>query len=158
MDIVLYKNFSVYNKLNKNITAVATFQAVQAVEPIDDNDITLKVAVGNNVVKWSNCNYFQFDGAYYFIDSIEHQNNGLVNINGNMDMLMTYKEAIKELSVQATRTTSHGTSRAEDSLRLISADSTKTVKEFPKQLNETESGGVYIISTSQSGYTLPEEG
>lgn len=154
MDIVLYKNFSVYNKINKNITAIKTFQAVQAVESINDSDITLKVAVGNNVVKWDNCNYFQFDGAYYFIDGgVEHLNNGLVNINGNMDLLMTYKEAIMQLNVRATRSTNLGSGRAEDDTRLFSVDSVKSVITFPNQLDDTQSGGLYIMATSQSGYT-----
>lgn len=156
MNIVLYKNLSVSNKLNKDLTTVTTLQSVQAVEPIDDSDITLKVAIGNNTVKWSNINYFSFDGAYYFIDSVEHLNNGLVNINGSMDLLMTYKSAINQLQVTATRTTSNGTDRAEDSLRLASVDSERIVREFPNKIDETEEGGFYVISTSQSGYTTEE--
>lgn len=153
MDVTLYKNFSVENKLTKNITQVAKYTAVQVVEPTDDHDVQLRMTVPTDTLKWSNVNYFEFDGAYYFLESVDKEANSISIVNGRMDLLMTYKSAIQALSVLPERSTSHGSMRIEDQNRRITADSTRTVVSFPKSIPDTEAAGVYILTSAQSGYT-----
>ena len=152
MDLTLYKNFSVYNKINKNITTIANYPGEQMVESINDNDISVRFTGGTDV-SLDNCNYFAWDGAYYFVESIDYEAQNIKIINGTLDLIMTYKSAIMQLNVRATRSTNLGTGRAEDTERLYSVDSNKSVISFPNLLNETESGGMYCLVTSQSGYT-----
>lgn len=153
MDIILYKNFSVENKINKNITTVATYAGTQMVEPYDDHDITVKFTVANSLLKWSNINYMQVDGAYYFVDSVEHLADGVELVHGRMDLLMTYKNAIGSLKVLAERSTSHGSTRIYDVNRLLSVDSVRTVAVWPLKVLGSEAAGCYVLTTAQKGFT-----
>lgn len=153
MDVTLYKNFSVENKLDKNLTQVAKYSGVQVVEPVDDYDVQIRMTVPTDTLKWSNVNYFEFDGAYYFLESVNKEANSISVVNGRMDLLMTYKSAIQNLSVLPERSTSHGSMRLEDQNRRISVDSVRTVVSFPNSISGSEGMGVYIVTTAQSGYT-----
>ena len=164
MDLVLYKNFSVANKLTKNITAVASFPGVQLIQPLDryqsgqavqavnDGEVSVRMTVPTDDLRWDHVNYFEWDGAYYFLTSVDKVANGISVINGEMDLLMTYREGIKGLNVKLRRSTSHGTSRAEDELRQYSVSSDRAVALFPKKFGETENTGSYVFVTSQKGY------
>ena len=153
MDVTLYKNFSVENKLNKNLTQVAKYAGIQVVEPTDDYDIQIRMTVPTDTLKWSNVNYFEFDGAYYFLESVDKQANSISVVNGRMDLLMTYQSAIQALSVLPERSTSHGSMRLEDQNRRITVDSVRTVVAFPNTISGSEGMGAYIVTTAQSGYT-----
>lgn len=153
MDIILYKNFSVENKLEKSITAVATYTGQQMPEAYDDYDIAVKFTVPNATLKWSNVNYMKVDGAYYFVESVEHLRENIELVKGRMDLLMTYKDAIKSLRVLAERSTSHGSTRLDDENRLLSVDTTRVVSTFPNKILGGEMSGRYILTTAQKGYT-----
>lgn len=152
MDVTLYKNFSVENKISKNLTQVAKYAAVQMVEPVNDAEISLRVTIPSDTVKWDNVNYFEWDDAYYFVESVNFVANGLSEINGRMDLLMTYRTAINGLQVRLNRSSSHGSSRLEDDLRHYSISSSKAVVAFPRPFAETQAGGSYVFVTSQKGY------
>ena len=153
MDVTLYKNFSVENKLNKNLTSVANYAGVQVVEATDDFDVSIRMTVPTDTLKWSNVNYFAWDGAYYFLESVEKQANNISVVHGRMDLLMTYKAAIAQLTVSAARSTSNGSGRLADDRRDITVDSTRTVISFPNPISESEAMGTYLLVTSQKGYT-----
>lgn len=153
MDVILHKNFSVPNKLTKNITQVARYQGVQLVEPVNDAEVSIRMTVPTDDLRWDAVNYFEWDGAYYFLSSVDKLANGLSVINGEMDLLMTYREAILRLSVTAERSSSHGSPRLEDSLSQLSVDAERIEIEFPNAPSDEESGGFYILTTSQSGYS-----
>lgn len=153
MDVTLYKNFSVPTKITKNITQVAKYTGIQVVEPTDDYDVQIRMTVPTDTLKWSNVNYFEFDGAYYFLESVDKQANSISVINGRMDLLMTYQSAIRALSVLPERSTSHGSMRLEDQNRRITVDSVRTVVAFPNPISGSEGMGAYIVTTAQSGYT-----
>lgn len=152
MDVTLYKSFSVENKIEKNITQVAKYTAVQLVNPTDDFDVEIQMTVPTNTLRWDNVNYFEWDGAFYFLESVDKQNNAVSVIKGRMDLLMTYKTAIKQLNVRLVRSTNLGSPRAEDDLRQYSVDSNKATVTFPKKFADTEATGNYIFVTSQRGY------
>lgn len=154
MDVTLYKNFSVENKLSKNLTQVARYAGIQVVEPVDDFDVQVRLTVPTNVLKWDNVNYFEFDGAFYFLESVDKQANAISVVNGRMDLLMTYRSAIEALSVLPERSTSHGSMRLEDQNRRISVDSSRSVVAFPNPISGSEAMGVYVVTTAQSGYTV----
>ena len=153
MDIILYKNFSVENKINKTITPVATYAGVTMVNSYDDYDISVQFTVPNSTLKWSNVNYMQVDGAYYFIESVEHLSNNAEIVHGRMDLLMTYKDAILDLTVLAERSTSHGSTRLDDENRQIAVDTTKTVATWPKAILGSEAAGCYVLTTAQRGFS-----
>ena len=154
MDVTLYRNFSVPNKLNKNLTQVAKYTGVQVVNETDDFDVSIRMTVATNTLKWDNVNYFEWDGAYYYLESVTKTANSISTVNGRMDVLMTYLGAVNALNVRAVRSTSNGSGRLEDTERAITADSERTVVAFPNVVSGSEAMGCYVVTTSQSGYTL----
>ena len=143
-------NYSLPNVLNKNVTTVATYDA-QMVTAIDDKQIVVRVKVPYSTVNWKATNYLLVDGAYYFIDSVKHIANGISEINGNIDLLMTYRNAIKQLSVLAERSSSHGSPNIADPLRAFEAGGKVLKSDFTANINDTEPAGAFVLSTSQNG-------
>lgn len=151
MQVKLMNNHSLSNVLNKTVTTTATYDA-QMVTAIDDKQIVVRVALPTDNVKWTSINYMQVDGAYYYIDSVKHLVNGAAEINGSIDLLMTYRNAINQLSVLAERSTSHGSPRIADPLRAFEAGAVTSVVPFTSSIADGEAEGTYVLSTSQKGY------
>lgn len=151
MQVALMNNRSLKNVLNKTVTTTATYDA-QMVTAIDDKQIVVRVALPYGAVNWKAINYMEVDGAYYYIDSVKHIANGISEVNGSIDLLMTYRDAIKQLNVLAERSTSHGSPHIADPLRASEAGAEVKVSSFTSSIGEAESTGTYILSTSQNGY------
>lgn len=151
MRVALMNNRSLPNVLNKTVSTTASYEA-QMVMAIDDKQIVVRVALPYTAVNWKAINYMEVDGAYYFIDSVKHIAEGLSEINGVIDLLMTYRDAINQLNVLAERSTSHGSRDIADPFRAADAGGKTTVTSFTKAISDTEANGAYILSTSQRGY------
>lgn len=151
MQVALMNNRSLPNVLNKTVSTTATYDA-QMVTAIDDKQIVVRVALPTAETKWTAINYMQVDGAYYYIDSVKHLANGIAEINGSIDLLMTYRDAIKQLNVLAERSTSHGSPNIADPMRAFEAGADVEVTAFTNSINDKENMGVYVLSTSQKGY------
>ena len=151
MQVALMNNYSFKNVLNKTVTTTATYDA-QMVTAIDDKQIVVRFHLPYTDVNWKAVNYMEVDGAYYFIDSVKHIAKGISDVNGSIDLLMTYRDAIKQLNVLAERSTSHGSRNIADPFRTAEAGGVVTVKAFTKTISDTEANGAYILSTSQRGY------
>ena len=151
MQVALMNNYSLKNVLNKTVTTTATYDA-QMVTAIDDKQIVVRFHLPYTAVNWKAVNYMEVDGAYYYIDSAKHIANGVTEINGSIDLLMTYRDAIKQLNVLAERSTSHGSPLIADPLRASEAGAEVKVSSFTSSIGEAESTGTYILSTSQNGY------
>lgn len=151
MQVALMNNRSLPNVLNKTVSTTATYDA-QMVTTIDDKQIVVRFHLPYTAVNWKAVNYMEVDGAYYYIDSAKHIANGVTEINGSIDLLMTYRDAIKQLNVLAERSTSHGSPLIADPLRASEAGAEVKVSSFTSSIGEAESTGTYILSTSQNGY------
>lgn len=150
MQVALLNNRSLPNVLNKSVSTSATYDA-QMVTAIDDKQIVVRVALPYSDVNWKAINYMKVDGAYYYIDSVKHIANGVSEINGSVDLLMTYRDAIKQLYVLAERSTSHGSNKIADPLRAFEAGGKVLKSDFTSTINDTETAGAYVLSTSQNG-------
>ena len=151
MQVALMNNRSLKNVLNKTVSTTATYDA-QMVTAIDDKQIVVRFHLPYSAVNWKAVNYMEVDGAYYYIDSVKHVANGISEVNGSIDLLMTYRDAIKQLNVLAERSTSHGSPNIADPLRASEAGAEVKVSPFTSSIGEAESTGTYILSTSQNGY------
>lgn len=151
MQVALMNNRSLPNVLNKTVSTTATYDA-QMVTAIDDKQIVVRVKLPYSAVNWKAINYMEVDGAYYYIDSVKHIANGISEINGSIDLLMTYRDAIKQLNVLAERSTSHGSPNIADPLRAFEAGADVKVSAFTSSIDDKENMGVYVLSTSQKGY------
>ena len=144
-------NRSLPNVLNKTVTTTATYDA-QMVTAIDDKQIVVRFHLPYTAVNWKAVNYMEVDGAYYYINSVKHITNGVAEINGTIDLLMTYRDAIKQLNVLAERSTSHGSRDIADSMRASSVGGKVSVTDFTSEIRDDEVSGAYVLSTSQRGY------
>ena len=143
-------NRSLPNVLNKTVSTTATYDA-QMVTAIDDKQIVVRVALPYSAVNWKAINYMEVDGAYYYIDSVKHIANGISEINGSIDLLMTYRDAIKQLNVLAERSTSHGSRNIADPMLAFEVGGKVLKSDFSSNINDTESAGAFVLSTSQNG-------
>ena len=150
MQVALMNNRSLPNVLNKTVSTTATYDA-QMVTAIDDKQIVVRFNLPYSAVNWKAVNYMMVDGAYYYIDSVKHIVKGISEVNGSIDLLMTYRDAIKQLTVLAERSTSHGSRNIADPLRAFEVGETINTLSFPS-INGGESTGAYILSSSQNGY------
>lgn len=100
-DIVLYKNYSENNKLDKLISDAHTITGV-----LRDNSsvITPEIEIGYNPTGYNYCYIAEFE-RYYYINDIVFTNNGLYIIKCNCDVLMSYIDDIKESQVLLENTT-----------------------------------------------------
>lgn len=151
MQVALMNNRSLKNVLNKTVSTTATYDA-QMVTAIDDKQIVVRFHLPYTAVNWKAVNYMEVDGAYYFIDSVKHIAKDISEVNGSVDLLMTYRDAIKQLNVLAERSTSHGSRNIADPMRASSAGGKTTVTSFTSEIKDDEVSGAYILSTSQRGY------
>lgn len=153
MQVALMNNYSFKNVLNKTVSTAATYNA-QMVTAIDDKQIVVRFHLPYSAVNWKAVNYMEVDGAYYYIDSVKHIANGISEVNGSIDLLMTYRDAIKQLNVLAERSTSHGSRNIADPMRASSAGGKIVTTSFTSEIKDDETSGAYILSTSQRGYAL----
>lgn len=151
MKVALMNNYSLKEVLNKNVSTTGTYDA-QMVTAIDDKQIVVRFHLPYNAVNWKAVNYMEVDGAYYYIDSVKHIAKGISEVNGSIDLLMTYRDAIKQLSVLAERSTSHGSRDIADPLRASSVGGKTAVTSFTSEIRDDEVSGAYVLSTSQRGY------
>lgn len=150
MQVSLMITRSLPNVLNKTVSTTATYDA-QMVTAIDDKQIVVRFHLPYSAVNWKAVNYMMVDGAYYFIDSAKHVAKGITEVNGNIDLLMTYRDAIEQLSVLAERSTSHGSPNIVDPMRAFEAGGKVLKSDFTSTINDTESAGAFVLSTSQNG-------
>ena len=151
MQVTLMNNQSLDNVLNKTVSTTASYDA-QMVTAIDDKQIVVRFHLPYSAVNWKAVNYMEVDGAYYFIDSVKHVANGISEVNGRIDLLMTYRDAIKQLNVLAERSTSHGSRNIADPFRASSVGGKTVVTNFTSEIKDDEVSGAYVLSTSQRGY------
>lgn len=150
MRVALMVNRSLNNVLNKTVSTTATYDA-QMVTAIDDKQIVVRFHLPYSAVNWKAVNYMEVDGAYYYIDSVKHVAKDISDVNGSIDLLMTYRNAIKQLNVLAERSTSHGSNKIADPLRAFEAGGKVVKSNFTSNITDTESAGAYVLSTSQDG-------
>lgn len=152
MDLVLFKNFSTENTLGKNVTSIGAYPGEQMLDVIDDADIRVRMQVDHKLVRWDACNYFYWDGAFYYLDSVEYESAQVTILNGRMDPLETYIDTIRNLRVLPERTTSHSDGRIRDQDALVSVSRDRSVLMFPQEISGAEEAGVYVLVTAQKGY------
>lgn len=87
MNCVFYVNNSLKNKINKNITLVAT-KTILFLESVDIFNMHIKIR--ENV----NANYCLINGKYYFISDKRILRNDLFEYTLKEDVLMTFKNEL----------------------------------------------------------------
>ena len=94
MNIVLYSNSSEINAVDKNLTELATLTGtLREQSSIIDPIITISGI--DNYISQMNYAYIPQFNRYYFITNVESVRNNLWRVSFHVDVLHTYREAIR---------------------------------------------------------------
>lgn len=104
MQITLYKNTSSPETVNKNITRVVSPFACSLK---DDTDIAHPVILiskskVSDVTSFNYC-YLDLFKRYYYLELPKEKLGGMLEIQGKVDVLMSHKDAIKNLNAMVER-------------------------------------------------------
>lgn len=96
MHIMYYRTSSPNNAVTKQLTYIDGNEITRVKDTVDLLNPVLEVDYRENLLS---CNYMWIEEykRYYFV-SVEQMTGGRLRINGNVDVLMTYKNEIKKLN------------------------------------------------------------
>lgn len=93
-DISFYINSSEKNKVDKTLTLITTLSGVlkestSIIDPV--------IVIEGSLSAFTGCNYMIIEefGRSYFVNNIRSISNGLIEISAHVDVLSTYKNAIR---------------------------------------------------------------
>ena len=95
MDVILYKNYSDNNYLDKSITTIGTISGtIRDDSPLIDPVITIEDFSGFNP---ASCNYVYISdfNRYYYVREIILRTNKLYEMHLHVDVLMSFKSGIR---------------------------------------------------------------
>ena len=128
MNVILYNNKSDKRQLVKNITEIKTISATAKGEI---NIISPTLILEYFSTDFNYCYISDFN-RYYFVKSITLLTGQRIQIDLSVDVLMTYKEEIKNLTVNVLRYENIKPTFLTDSRIPLFSDTLQKVIEFPK--------------------------
>lgn len=134
MTVTLYKNTSDKRNLNKVITEI---KSVSATAKGEINIISPTLILEYFSTDFNYC-YISDFSRYYFVNSITLLTGKRVQINLTVDVLMTYKEEIKNLTVNILRYENIEPTFLTDSRIPLFSDTVQKVIEFPENIFNLE--------------------
>lgn len=136
-DIVLQRNNSEKNKLDKDITVIQTVsgtlkQETSIIDPV--------VIIEGDLVSFTGCNYATIStfGRSYFITNIRSIRSGLVEFSMHVDVLSTYKAQIRANEAIVRRQANKWNLYLNDGTFKIYQNPNILTKEFPTGFNTME--------------------
>lgn len=138
MTITLYKNFSDKRNLNKNLTEVKT---VSATAKGDINIISPTLIIQYFSTDFNYCYISEFN-RFYYVNSLTLLTGQRLQINLSVDVLMSYKEEIKNLTVNVLRYENIEPTFLTDSRIPLYSDTVQKVIEFPENIFNLENPSV----------------
>lgn len=137
MTITLYKNFSDKRNLNKNLTEVKTLSATAKG---DINIISPTLIIQHFSTDFNYC-YIAELNRFYYVNSLTLLTGQRLQINLSVDVLMSYKEEIKNLTVNVLRYENIEPTFLTDSRIPLYSDTVQKVIEFPENIFNLENTG-----------------
>lgn len=174
MDIKLYHTGDQTNVVNKTITLVATLSNAKFLDPYDEYAPVIKIKGYTN---FDNTNYVVItDTAHgsdnfsraYFIEDIQIKSPSIAIMRLRMDVLMTFKDYIKQMRAYLSRSESNGDLYLPDSrprrvynnvAKLTFKDAMGNIEGFitpDEDDTDQMNNGWYLITTLQDQYGVPE--
>ena len=147
MNITLYKNNSVPDKVDKNITLVSSLTGtLRHGTSVLAPSILL---VGDGVSL--NFNYFRVEewGRYYFTGPPRFEVNGTMTLNGVIDPLMSFSSDIKAARAIIKRQEYEWNMYLNDDRVVMNQNSKHKIVKFPNSFNDFS----YILALAGNGQT-----
>ena len=146
MEITLYTNESEKNKLEKTITHSILLEGNLRDESSIINPIILISSNKEDIPYMYNYAYIPAFGRYYFITDIESVRTGIWRVSMHVDVLMSYKEQIKNLNVIINNSEQTGANNYLSGEQWITnVKNTTNIVNFPNGLNDN---GEFILITA----------
>ena len=146
MEITLYTNESEKNKLDKTITNSILLEGNLRDESSIINPIILISSNKEDIPYMYNYAYIPAFGRYYFITDIESVRTGIWRVSMHVDVLMSYKEQIKNLNVIINNSEETGANNYLSGEQWITnVKNTTNIVNFPNGLNDN---GEFILITA----------
>jgi hypothetical protein len=146
MEITLYTNESEKNKLEKTITNSILLEGNLRDESSIINPIILISSNKEDIPYMYNYAYIPAFGRYYFITDIESVRTGIWRVSMHVDVLMSYKEQIKNLNVIINNSEETGANNYLSGNQWITnVKNTTNIVNFPNGLNDN---GEFILITA----------
>ena len=146
MEITLYTNESEKNKLEKTITNSILLEGNLRDESSIINPIILIRSNKEDIPYMYNYAYIPAFGRYYFITDIESVRTGIWRVSMHVDVLMSYKEQIKNLNVIINNSEETGANNYLSGDQWITnVKNTTNIVNFPNGLNDN---GEFILITA----------
>ncbi len=102
--IVLMQNTSPVNRIDKDVTQVVTVTGVlRDGASILNPEIEIESTFTESMVAAINYAYIEIWGRYYYVTDIKTDINGLWIVSMHVDVLMTYKDAIRQQNAVVAR-------------------------------------------------------
>lgn len=132
MTIKLYSNTSPPNYLNKSIAEVDTLEGTLR-EPTSIIDPTVTIMRSNPT--GFNYAYIPEFNRYYYVTGVSSEFNGLVAVAMHCDVLMTYKDAIANMSAIIKRQENEYNTYLDDGIFKAYQNSKHKLMKFPYGFN-----------------------
>ncbi len=143
MEIKLYITTSEKNKIGKTLTSDRSFNGNLRNETSVINPI---IILESDNISTFNYAYIPDFNRYYFITEISSVKNGLWKISLSVDVLESFKDSIKNLSVILKDTEVTGLNKyMTGDVWKVNCKQTTTIKSFPSGLNNE---GEFILITA----------
>ena len=170
MNLILYRNNSLTNVVNKNITLITNHSNIKFIDPYNEYMPVVRVKGKTN---WDDVNYFAISSSgtnndsftrYYFLEDVTIKSPQIAILRGRLDVLKTYQTFIGSLKCYLLRSDSHGDDYLMDTKpsKVYSDISKLTFKNSmgdtvgfvpPGQSTEAQkSYGVFVMTTLQDDY------
>ena len=147
MTLGLYENKSDERVLNKSITSVATYEGYLRDESSITNPVVLIEGIFN-IYNNGNVNYMYLPDyrRYYYITDIIQKRANLVEIHGRVDVLMSFKDEIKNCSGIVKRQANKWNLYLDDGSLKVYQNKVIITKVFPSGFNDER----FVLITSGS--------
>lgn len=154
MELILYRYEGERNRLDKfsrmtGATSTIDFDYIYESFDIHETDLKLKNDVTMKNIDYSMFNYASIDDRYYYVTQ-RYDSNGNLVFHIKLDPLMTFKDAIYKLKVQAVRSNKGDPSVSTDNFttRHVKGISQSTGKDWPGQTG-------YILTCAGTAGSAP---
>lgn len=106
MNVTLYSCSDAFNKINKRLIAKST--KIPCTIKIDTSLMNPTISI-TLPISWHDFNYVQFENGYtYIVEDVVKKMGGVYDVNLQIDALYTFRNEINNLTIEVTRSESHG--------------------------------------------------
>ena len=150
MTITLYQNVSEANVVDKNLlNGVQVTGTLRSGTSVLNPSITVE-ANSENIV-WVNYVYIHEWNRYYFVNDIANIRNGLWEFSCHVDVLMTYKNQIRQQSAIIARQENLYNLYLDDNKFLVNAPRMVVTKAFPNRVQPGNVAGANSFILTLAG-------